>query len=529
MNKDVHASRRPSPGATNPSGSRPAPASSRGGATRIRRLAIAALIVSAAALSSGLTCGTPNPMTPMPRTPSLLNPIASGEFEITDAGNGHVTGNAPNPEVTMMTRVGNRLYFVYRINNVGADVIYVRAFDLTTNTFGPSVLVDNQCDEATDGYHTNPAIFRDQAGRLHVLNSYVPQNDACYGTNGIAPRHRIIGDLNNSATWSPIECLSTRTTNLWGAPGARAFLEDLSGVYDDRAGVTHLVGHSASITVLDGQPVGGLPRSYYRILANGNPDGPYVLVETTGSQPPQFPPGGNIFAKGDIVLGREPTGQRSLHVVWNIRNTFSDGNGSHQWNYDLLYARSTDGGQTWSPINSALSVPVTTHITWNDPQFRVFTGDCDQNTERAFDVDNESRPVMLVVKHRPGTGTFYGPHVDVLNGNPPAYDLHWQWWNGSQWVGGLLDNTRNWANTRPKLRVDLDDRWYLLLGEPPQYRISRDFGATWDAPVFLGQNAGDGWRIHSYADPIDPNFHYIAYQKRNSKRLYFVKLQLTQR
>ena len=58
----------------------------------------------------------------------------------------------------------------------------------------------------------------------------------------------------------------------------------------------------------------GLLRLYYRIGSGQMPedrfDGPYILVEAEAHQPPMpiAEVGGNIFTKGDLVLGKEETG-----------------------------------------------------------------------------------------------------------------------------------------------------------------------------------------------------------------------------
>ncbi len=483
-------------------------------------------------LLAGPACETTTPgnLGGKPPGASPAPSLFLGEYEVTDGSQGHVTGDSPNPELSMMVRIDNGLFFIYRANHgLLPPRIYVRRFDLATNTFGRAVMVDELTDTAVAGYHSQPSLFRDGSGRLHVLTIYTPQKNLCFNSDGIAPRHRMIGDLSNPAAWSPVGCLRTRETNIWGYPGQRAQIYDFMGVYDALTGVSHIVGEGSGIWQLDGRALRGIPRTYFRIPPSGVPDGPYALTDPVHDEPPEHPPGGNIFTKGDLVVGREPTAPRSLHLVWNIRNTWTDGAGFHQWNYNLYYARSRDGGQTWQPVSGSASVATVDRIPWNDPRFLAVAGDIAQDSERAFDVDTESRPFLVYMRRRAGTGRQYGRYVDAEKEPFPTYDLAWQRWDGSRWVGGTIDTSRNWQFSRPKIRIAQDNAVYVFLGDPPRYLVSRDRGLTWEREVWFGNQSDYGWRLYSYSDPIDFNNHFIAYQNRNTHRLYFSRLRLTNR
>ncbi|MFO0971993.1 MAG: BNR-4 repeat-containing protein [Phycisphaerae bacterium] len=259
-------------------------------------------------------------------------------------------------------------------------------------------------------------------------------------------------------------------------------------------------------------------------------DGPYVIVNGATGQPAEVGGTGNVYCKGDLVLGKESSGPHSLHLVWNTRILWDDTLGAqHQWNYNLYYARSDDGGNTWHNIDNTASVALTTHIAWNDARFLAFSGDVDQNSERAFDVDNNGRPFMVVLRYRAGTGTLYGAHVDTSAATVPSYDLTFQYWNGSSWTRGVIDSQVNWTQSRPKARVDADGNFYVFVGESPRYYRSTDGGQTWAAPVIFGNQAGSGWRLYSAPDPLDENYHNVMYQNRATHRLYYTRLQLTNR
>lgn len=457
----------------------------------------------------------------MTRPPPLLEPILFPEHEVTDAASGHTIGNAPNPECSIMLRGGNGMFFIYR--TAGTPRVFVRRFDLTTQAFGAPIQVDHLTDPATNGYHSEPTILADTAGRLHTLVQYAPMVGSCTGSFGIAPRWRVLPDLFEASTWSAPACLTSRVRNTQGAQ-----FYDVMTVTDNRAGLTHAVGQSYGLAGLDGRPNYGFPRTYYRFRSNGQAEGPYVIVESTTGWIPELPAGANaaIQTKGDLALGRETSGVRSLHLVWNIRAQWSDSSVQRQANVDLYYARSVDAGETWRPADGSASIPLTQHVQLNDSRFRAVAGDVGQNSERAIDVDSQSRPVLAYLRHRPGTGVLVGNRVDVLASPPPAYDLAWRRWTGAGWVGGTIDSRFDWVNSRPKLRVDADDNIWVFVDAPPRYFVSRNGGASWSGPVTVSAY-GRATRLFSYADPVDSNFHYLAYNDRGDNRLYFRRMQLT--
>ncbi|MCK6455816.1 MAG: BNR repeat-containing protein [Phycisphaerae bacterium] len=463
---------------------------------------------------------------------SPFQPIISGPYEVTDAYFGHVTGNAPNPETTNMVRVNDSLYFVYRHNaTTGADSIYVRRFDLTRSKFDRAVLVDTSTDEADGTYHSEPTILRDGLGQLHLFVGYAPARYTCMAAAGLAPRYRVIQDLN-AGFWGPPACVPSRVGNPWSLP----FLADITGVYDDRAAETHFVAQGGGISHLDGVGVGGFPRVYGRIFANGSVNQPYILVNTISQTIPGDPYAAisAIHAKGELVLGREPAGQRSLHLIWNLRNLWNENGAEHQRNYNLYYARSLDAGNNWQNVTGTASFSNLNRNLWGNSRYLAYQGDVDQGSERALGVDSASRPVLIVLRHKPGTGVLLSTgHVDVLATPRPQYDLSWLRWNGSAWVGGVIDGANDYFSARPRVFVDRSNAIWVFVGTipfgSPRYFVSRDFGQTWSGPTsFLPPNSG-ALRLYSYADPIDPNVLYIAYQNSGTRRVYFVSLQLTPR
>lgn len=468
----------------------------------------------------GMKSSEPATFTVQP--PPLGGPVISAELQVTDSSAGHTVGNSPNPECSNFVRIGDSLYFLYRCATpVG---LYVRRFDLVTQEFSPAVLVDSPTDSPFNGYHSEPTLLRDQSGGLHVLNQYSTMIALCRGSFGTAPRYRVIPDFSKIETWSTPACLPSRFQTLYSTQ-----FYDAMGLYDDRAGVTHCVGQSYGFAWLDGRPNDGFPRTYYRISPQGTPDGPYVIVESATGSISEIPAAtsASIFTKGDLALGREALGQRSLHLTWSLRAEWNDASGPHQCNTNIYYARSPDGGNTWTNAAGTANVPLTQHIWCNDPRFLAYAGDVDQDSERSFDLDSNSRPFIAIKRHRPDTGVMIGTNVDVRATPPPAYDLIWVRWSGSSWVEGTIDLTTNWANQRPKVRLDLDDDVYVFVGDLPAYLRSRDGGTTWTGPITFGTKYSNV-RFYSAPDPLDPNFHLLAYTDRHTLGMYFVRIQLTQ-
>lgn len=460
-------------------------------------------------------------------------------IEVTDFdGKGERTILGSHSEVSTMVRIGDGLFFVYQANTRTDRTyrIFVRRYDLRERRFGPSVVVDPVAPGEKNAYHGAPTILRDRLGRVNVLNAGDAEaRDPCNAPEKvdlIRPRRLIIGNLYDRATWIGPTCLDSRVPS--NMADRRAALYDIMGVYDDRTGITHFVGELAWASNVDNRPISGLPRGYSRFLPDGRADGPYVIVEAVCKRPDEFPRRdtscGNIFCKGDLVLGKEPAGPRSLHLFWNIRHTFEEPKGTlHQWNYNLYYARSDDGGETWRSADGRATVRLRDHIRWNDARFLAYEGDVAQNSERGFDVDSLGRPFVVFSRHRPGTGVRFGPHVDVAQSErvPARYDLAWRRWDGHAWVERTISNRMNWEFALARTRLDKDDAVHVFVGDPPRIITSRDGGMTWSRPIELGRTGGSGWRLYSYADPVDPDWHYIAFQHRENLRLFFVPIRLT--
>lgn len=484
-------------------------------------------------------------------------PVISGEQRIDTNG-----VSFQNPEDSTMVRVGDMLYITYRDGDL---LTYVRGLDLTD-----FALADHPHAISTTGlgapidqaYHYDPSIFRNDDGELLVFNSFVNMETTYEGTWTFPPQLIVAPDLEDSGTWSTPAGTPSRVENV-DVNTHGIYNGDLMGVYDPETGETHIVSECAFYnTNGPGIVPGGIQRCYTRVDQAGVIDGPYVLVQAPRAEA-DLDCEGNVFTKGDIVLGRECSGAHSLHLFWSIRHTFPTYCGSseedytcedvdwnicppengvqvpscskeecdsghtvwHQWNYNVYYARSNDGGLHWSNYAGTATVNVSSNggaiggIAWNDADFVIYEGDVEQSTERAVDVDPDNNPVVALMAHEPGTGSDLWHHVDndVNVSEAPVYHLKLLRRVASDWEVSDIDTITDYRHGRPKLKVDDDGRiwvfnedWYLGDGRPV-YNVSPDNGAMWSGWISFGDVLGDSRRLRHYPDPLNTNLEHIGW------------------
>lgn len=527
----------------------------------------------------------------------------------------------------------------------------------------------------SNDYHQEPSIFRDSSGRLipvvgmsfgrQFLHGLL-RNEARKPGSRFPVLQRAIdrSSLANGAPpacteldcapngWTRAEGLSVRPgVEEWGVycdandyPGedptafpripdaalasftgyaCGAYLSDLAGPFDPRARVTHMTGEISKPGVVDGVlTAGGLGRAYYRILSDGTFDGPYVLVDAPNMKPDAQANGGlagdrtgNIFTKGDIVLGKEPSGQRSLHIAWNIRHTYrhrldetrlprgpfctpdtpydvlvggsietqvsapdcnDPGAGwladpdynpmaDFQNNYDLYYARSLDGGHTWTnaagdachiqasaPDYETNTTCTPGPIDHDDPRFLVLGGELGQGGgERGISTywdSSAQRSVPVIVATRydltSGAGTKFG-HVSqppTLSSDGQAWALDWDpnWpddWpqplyryvyarhDGASWQVEDFDDGRSVVKGAGLYNPHVDARGWLWIfmtrnTQPIEYthfdaaQGPPASGVVWERLPNLDPGAESAFRGQLITDPEDPNFVTLSYWRQ---------------
>lgn len=543
-------------------------------------------------------------------------PTITGPVEVTDST--RRMGNGPNPETSIMVRIGDKLYVVFRhdVDSSTDDDTYVRRF-----TLGSSITADTGSDwpklidtesgsaqyaggSAYDGYHSEPTIARDANGSLHVFTNSKAFAESCDNTSTLAPRRIIVTTPGGTPSASSVSALPSPTANVndrlnLGVAYVTSML-DLSAVYDDRSGICHFVGQGNLLGYMLGLhhfKESGESRGYYRITVSGGTpayNGPFnvvwagkeptfgTVIYNNGSSTPRKICSGNVFIKGDVVLGREPVGSRSLHLAWSIRNTFRSYDSTitgctgtcstyedcdecdlsacmgtatfHQANYDVFYAKSTDNGDSWTNYSGALTPKTVIDsgtgahkgkvIDWNQSECRVFSGDVCQNSERAWDIDANGNPIFVIMKRRGTSGYEILGHADVhpdsVNPQTTEYDLVMLRREGSNWAESNINTSLNWKNNRPKVRVDMNGGTWVFTVPPGSYGLYYYYlpkdGTTWEGPtrVFSDSTSNNTERFWSYADPYNPNYHYLAYALPLSgsparHQLYVVRLQLTKK
>ena len=465
-----------------------------------------------------------------------LQPEFSDEILINDVAQGHFSF-VGNPETSHLVRMGDDVFVTYMTGYTGWDEsgvntpdprVFIRRYDVASDSFDPAIPVFDVV-QAENGYHDEPTLLRDGLGQLHALFGWDGQKAASFNTWTTPPRYRLLPSYWEPGRWSAESGLPSRVFNDFGGthPGCAAppyprrcgaLSHDVSGAYDGRSRVTHVVGEGAGFPGIDGIENTGLGRMYYRILPDGVWDGPYLLVKADSHQPPGNMGGGNVFTKGDIRLGKEKKGARSVHLAWTIRNTVSQA--EHRFLYNVYYARSDDGGDTWKSIDGGASTTLPDPIVYNDPAYLVIESDLLQNDSRIFQLDSRNRPIFFYSNYVEGTGTIKFGHVDNQPNNlggpldpVPDYQLYYKRWTGRSWREGIVSSDR-YNDARFQAAVDRSDRIWVFWSQPPRYNVSNDWGRTWSGWTRLGPS--DGARLDVYPDPVDPDNFFLTFIVRSN-------------
>lgn len=535
-----------------------------------------------------------------------LWPVVSGVVTVSDVALGHTSPDGQYQTTPMVRDGRYLYFVYWRSDDASDLTVYGRKLDLwdvsETGWVGPTrqVFTSHQPVPSRGVVHHHPSLVRDGVGNLVALwnwrdhknsgsadgsnirsveNPRAPSADPRFGIS-----MRVISDWDKPATWRPQREIPSRLPNdfgwdlcplgggsQWSSCGAG--LVDITATHDPDSGCTYFVGelgkhHMRDDGTFGGEPAGhGFARGFYRICGDargrGAFDGPYMVVRS--DQYPRIPLGspprltkGNVFTKGDLKVGRPRPGGRRLHLVWHKHATFvienepeaeatrcgDPGNDDDpvEWDWDVMYAVSPDGGDTW--CNQAGTRCVEGAIEWNDDAFRIWAGEVEETVPYSWAVDANDNPVVLMNAWNGFLGTFKGDPND-----PARYHLDWQSCpndakpetylqllrfdgQAGRWVTHYIEKfdyfdvprTCSGACTRSRVFVTPRDEIYLFREAPPRYAKSSNHGETWtdwvrfdDPTQHHPAHPNDAWRLVVSEDPWNPNLVHVQYQSRGDR------------
>lgn len=430
-----------------------------------------------------------------------------------------------NAENSIMTRLDDKLFVCYGPSNTpnSSVLMKIRAINADNGTaFGEPITTRT----TVSTYHSQGSLFSDLIGRLHVFQG----SSWSYA----------------SFPWTSWSTPTTMTSRAGVDVVTGGTTIDTSGVLEPSTGDIHIVNQYSGALQCDGfgpaspgvslSPTGRLQiATLWRIPSGATQggsiavDGPYKIVDT----------GFSTQIKRGLKLGKETSGQRSLHLFWIIRYSFETvANGFAT--YGIYYAKSTDNGANWTNASGTKTLPRTGNGisilaysapgTASAPQYpgyydtltdslgvaipphpiakddwsnwsyyQVYDGNVGQECEHATEICSDGYPIVVFPEYVSGgdvvtvtsevavDGIPYQPPtsgnmIDTFHGSP-TYRLSYRKWNGTSWSGGVINSSLNFKDTRPKVRVDKNGRIFVFLGgisgQGLIYFKSEDNGRNW--------------------------------------------------
>ena len=271
-----------------------------------------------------------------------------------------------------LVAVGNGDFWMTWMDNRDYDdLLYASKYDHASQTWGSAIQLP-----VGDGWHgvmnNTPAIALDDAGKLHALWA---ENNA-----GANDQMRIFHSALSGTTWSPEVQVSDNATHTVWSPSYAPVLDSKNGrmaaawVYQQNDAAyswppTYTVFTSfwnsatqtwSPQTQVNTEVLRGDPRPSIAIDNAGNTFAAWGSIQYTNSafygniRIAKYPAGGggwtqyrtvnSVVSTNDWCYQRYPQlkidAQNILHVVWT---------GCNNWTWAGYYARSADGGNTWSP------------------------------------------------------------------------------------------------------------------------------------------------------------------------------------
>ena len=333
---------------------------------------------------------------------------------------------------TVAVRVGEELYVAWTSSHSTARF---RRFDLTDRMWlGPAGAVsttplDCHCTDSTGtnpNRHDVPALAADPAGWVYA----------------------VFGGGTASATGDHTGPYMAVTTTPGGSVfGPPVRLAIPGAVYDveavrDASGTTHMIGQQGR------NPAGAGSLLYLRLRpgtagAPGSldfaPEGYRTLVrggEDPGACAWRPAPGCDVYVIGRLASGPAPGGGSMLALAWgwsegNLSNSCGDPAGF--CNHGLYFAKSVDGGDTWTNADGTATESLSTGpIAYDDARFRVVPPTVDVGLYKAVAISGPAQGAPWIV---------YEPEADLASGGAMAVA---RFVPGTGWVRRRFDRTRPW-------------------------------------------------------------------------------------
>jgi hypothetical protein len=333
------------------------------------------------------------------------------------------------------------------------DILVARSTDNGATWTSPAALNTNAASDS--GYDSSPQVATDSAGRwLAVWQS----NDTLGGTIGTDADILVARSTNNGATWTAPAALNTNAAS--------------DSEYDQSPQVTtDGAGHWVALWYTLGSLGSSTGTDYDILTARSTDNG------TTWTAPAALNTNATTDEGEDQFPQVTTDGHGHWVAVWESNEDLGDIIGD---DYDILMARSTDNGATWT---APAALNTNANAEMGDDEYPQMTTDGHGHWVAVWQSD----------ENLGGIGTDH----DILTVRSSD--------NGATWTTPTPLNTNaasdEWGDYRPQVTTDGAGHWVAVwysydslggtIGGEGDILVARstDNGVTWTAPVALNANA----------------------------------------